>query len=161
MADYGVNATQLSAPQGAGTAPVAPVQQQAVNTSMVPMLASAAGSIGEAISGFIHKQAQDNETQIIGGYNREQGAINSAMADGEITAAEAGARSKALFTKYSVGYAGHMKALNQARTALSGGSELGLAEEAVKSDMEIRKSAKIAAQADGIEFYAVRSCRNE
>lgn len=161
MADYGVNATQLSAPQGAGTAPVAPVQQQAVNTSMVPMLASSAGAIGEAITGFLHKQAQDNETQVVSSYTNAQAQLNDAMASGEITAAEAAGRSKALFTKYAANYAGHMKALNQARTALSGGSELGLAEEAVKTDMEIRKSAKIAAQSDGISFYSGMSKQTE
>lgn len=161
MAEYGVNATQLSAPQGAGTAPVAPVQQQAVNTSMMPMLASSAGAIGEAITGFLHKQAQDNETQVVSGYTNNQAALNEAMASGEITAAEGAARSKALFTKYAASYSGQIKALNQARTALSGGSELGLAEEAVKTDMEIRKSAKIAAQSDGIEFYSGMSKQAE
>lgn len=153
MAEFGSQATQLSAPQGAGSAPLAPVQQQAVNTSVMPMLAAAAPAIGQGIANFIQKQAKDQETAVVSAYTQEQATINAAIADGTLQPAEAAGRSKALFSKYAANFTGSMDALAKARTALSGGSELGVAEDALKTDQELRKSAKLAAQGDGVEFY--------
>jgi len=161
MAEFGLQATQLSAPQGAGSAPLAPVQQQAVNTSSIPMLAAAAPAIGQGIANYMQKQAKDQETAVVQAYTQEQATINSAITDGTLPAAEAAGRSKALFTKYSANFAGNIEALSKARVALSGGSELGVAEDALKTDQELRKSAKLAAQADGIEFYSGMSKQAE
>lgn len=154
MAEFGFQATQLSAPQGAGSAPLAPVQQQAVNTSSMPMLAAAAPAIGQGIANFMQKQAKDQETAVVSAYTQEQATINAAIADGSLPPAEAAGRSKALFTKYTANFAGNIDAISKARTALSGGSELGVAEDALKTEQDLRKSAKLAAQADGIEFYS-------
>jgi len=161
MAEFGSQATQLSAPQGAGSAPLAPVQQQAVNTSSIQMLAAAAPAIGQGIANFMQKQAKDQETAVVSAYTQEQATINAAIADGTLQPAEAAGRSKALFSKYAANFAGNMESLNKARTALSGGSELGTAEDALKTDQELRKSAKLAAQADGVEFYGGMSKQAE
>lgn len=161
MAEFGSQATQLSAPQGAGSAPLAPVQEQAVNTSSIPMLAQAAPAISMGITNFFKKQALDQENQVVSAYAAEQAALNTSMTDGGVSPSEIAARSKALFTKYAANYAPHIEALNKARTALSGGSELGVAEDALKTEQDLRKSAKLAAQADGVEFYSGMSKQAE
>lgn len=154
MAEFGTQATQLSAPQGAGSAPLAPVQEQAVNTSMLPMIAGAAPAIAQGISNLFQAKAREQEQTVVQQYSSEIGAINAAMENGSMTPAEGAARSRSITGKYLTGFSQYGEAINKARANFSSGTQIGIAEEAVKTDAEIRKSAKLAAQADGIEFYA-------
>jgi hypothetical protein len=154
MAEFGTQATQLSAPQGAGSAPLAPVQEQAVNTSMLPMIAGAAPAIAQGISNLFQAKAREQEQTVVQQYSSEIGAINAAMENGSMTPAEGAARSRSITGKYLTGFSQYGEAINKARANFSSGTQIGIAEEAVKTDAEIRKSAKIAAQADGVEFYA-------
>lgn len=153
MAEFGVQATQLSAPQGAGSAPLAPVQQQAVNTSMMPMLASAAPAIGQGIANIFKAKAVETEQAYVNAYTEEITAVNSAMSDNGVPSSEAMARVRAINQKY-LKNSQFAEAIDKQRKFLEGGTELGVAVDAVKTDAELRKSAKLAAQADGVEFYS-------
>ena len=153
MAEFGSQATQLSAPQGAGSAPLAPVQQQAVNTSMLPMLASAAPAIGQGIANIFKAKAVETEQAYVNAYTEEITAVNSAMSDNGVPSSEAMARVRAINQKY-LKNSQFAEAIDKQRKFLEGGTELGVAVDAVKTDADLRKSAKLAAQADGVEFYS-------
>ncbi len=154
MAEFGAQATQLSAPQGAGSAPLAPVQQQAVNTSMLPMLAGAAPAIAQGISNLFQAKAREQEQTVVQQYSNEIDSINSAMENGRMTTAEGAARSRSITSKYLTGFSQYSDAINKTRANFASGTQIGIAEEAVKTDAEIRKSAKLSAQSDGVEFYS-------
>lgn len=153
MAEFGVQATQLSAPQGAGSAPLAPVQQQAVNTSMMPLLASAAPAIGQGIANIFKAKAVETEQAYVNAYTEEITAVNASMTDNGIPSNEAMARVRAINQKY-LKNSQFAEAIDKQRKFLEGGTELGVAVDAVKTDADLRKSAKLAAQADGVEFYS-------
>lgn len=152
MAEFGTQATQLSAPQGAGSAPLAPVQQQAVNTSMTPMLAQAAPAIAQGISNIFAAKAAEAEATYVNSYTAEINAVNNSLRDESISSSEAMARTRSINQKY-LSNSQYADAIDKQRKFLEGGTDLGVAVDAVKTDADLRKSAKLAAQADGVEFY--------
>jgi len=62
--------------------------------------------------------------------------------------------SRALFGEYAAGYAPYIEAISKARTALSGGSELGAIEKSVAAAEEIQKGRISRAQSRGATVYA-------
>lgn len=92
MAEFGAQATQLTAPQGAGSAPLAPVQEQAVNTSMMPLLAGAAHSIGQGISNIMAGRAEAQRDQIQKDHAQGIQKYNDMLEAGEIKLNEYSAR---------------------------------------------------------------------
>lgn len=161
MAEFGAQATQLSAPQGAGGNPTAPVQQQAVNTSPIATLAQGATGIVSGVTNFFAKQAQDQEQAVVKAYSTEMATLNDAIGSGAISPSEASARTRSITNKYLGNFSQYGEALNKARTYFSGGTDIGMAEDAVKTDNEIRKAAKLSAQSDGFEFYSGMSKSTE
>lgn len=153
MADFGVNATQLSAPQGAGANVVAPVEERTVSTSMVGALASVGDIITTGIKSALKANAEQTKEAVVGKYVNEQSDLNRALASGSISPQEASARSRALFTKYSGNYSGYIEDFGKAATALKGFSELGTAEKAVETAADLRKSAITSAQSAGYQFF--------
>ncbi len=153
MADFGVNATQLSAPQGAGAQVIAPVEERVVSTSMVGALAGVGDVITSGIRSMMKANAEQTKEAVVGKYVQEQGALNNALATGSITPQEASARSRALFTKYSTNTPGYIEDFSKAATALKGFSELGTAEKAVETAADLRKSSITAAQSAGYQFF--------
>ena len=153
MAEFGTQATQLSAPQGAGSAPSAAVQVQAVNTDPLATLAQGLPGIAQGVQNFFKKQAQDTEHAFVNAYTEEMNGVNTAVADGSISSNEAMARTRSINQKY-LSHSQFSEAIDKQRKYLTSGTNIGVAEEAVKTDNEIRKSAKLAAQSDGIPFYA-------
>jgi len=153
MADFGVNATQLSAPQGAGANVVAPVEEKAVSTSMISTLASVGDVITTGIKSAIKASAEQTKEAVLSKFVNEQADINKALASGGVSPQEASARSRALFTKYSGNYSQYIEDFGKAATALKGFSELGTAEKAVETAADLRKSSITAAQAAGYQFF--------
>lgn len=153
MADFGVNATQLSAPQGAGANVVAPVEERAVSTSMIGALASVGDVITTGIKSAMKANAEQTKEAVVGKYVNEQGDLNKALASGSISPQEASSRSRALFTKYSGNYSGYIEDFGKAAAALKGYSELGTAEKAVETAADLRKSSITAAQSAGYQFF--------
>lgn len=153
MADFGVNATQLAAPQGAGASVVAPVEEKAVSTSMIGALAGIGDVITTGIKHAIKANAEQTKEAVVGKYVNEQGDLNKALASGSISPQEASSRSRALFTKYSGNYSQYIDDFGKAATALKGFSEMGTAEKAVETTADLRKSAIVSAQSAGYQFF--------
>jgi hypothetical protein len=153
MAEFGVQATQLSAPQGAGAQVIAPAEEKVVNTSMIGTIASVGDLITSGIKDAIKANAKASEGAIISSYSQEIGAINAALASGTMRASEAAARSQAVFSKYATAYPQYQDGLSKSAQAFKGFSEIGSAVDAVKTEQDIRKSAILAAQGAGYVFY--------
>ena len=100
MADFNVS---LSGPQAAGAGVIGPVQKANVGESGA--LLNLAGDMAKIF--FANQQEKeakrkaDFETQVIGDFVREQASLNDAMATGQMTQAQASARARANFSKYS------------------------------------------------------------
>lgn len=154
MADFSPTATQLAAPQGAGSAPVAPVQEQAVNESAISVLASAGNVIGRGIAESL--KAPTGKTPA-DWWLAEQGKLNNLMAQDSSRANEVSVKSRALYQQAvtmasAVGGDKAVTALAHARQQFIAGTELGQAEETVKTAADLRKDEIKAANAAGFDI---------
>jgi hypothetical protein len=155
MAEFGVQATQLSAPQGAGSAPLAPVQTQ--TTGLLEN--GVAQGIGNIVNIFARglndkrkEEAEALKQSVIKGYVQKQQKINDAVRTGGMTPSEAKTRGRALFGEYAAGYSEYIGDIEGAAKALRGNTELGDVEDAVKTQQTFEQAAKNAAQAAGYSF---------
>lgn len=154
MADFSPTATQLAAPQGAGSAPVAPVQEQAVNESAISVLASAGNLIGRGIAEMVKPAAGNTATDW---WIEEQSKLNDLMAKDSSKASEVAVRSRSLYQQAvsmasATGGAKGVTALANARQQFIAGTEMGQAEETVKTAADLRKDEIKAANAAGFDI---------
>lgn len=155
MADFSPTATQLAAPQGAGSAPVAPVQEQAVNESAISVLASAAPTIGRGIAEMVKTESNGKTAADL--WITKQSELNSLMAKEPSKAGEIAVRSRALYQEM-VGLASlqggtkGVTALANARKEFIAGTEMGVMDEAVKTSADLRKDEIKAANAAGFDI---------
>lgn len=154
MADYSGNATQLSAPQGAGTQPLAPVQQQFVDTSIMPVVADVSTFLVKGLQEKRKIEAQQAEDSVVGDYLAKQRSIDNAVERGDLRRDVATTRSRALFTEMMANNPQYVKALNQANTAMRGGGTLGAVEDDVKRMEDIQKTRITNAQSRGVTIYS-------
>lgn len=87
MADFGPNATQLSAPQGAGASVVAPVEERVVNTSMLGTIASAVPAIAQGVGQFIKAGSEDLEKSVLKKYADAENNASQMFKDGGLRSA--------------------------------------------------------------------------
>lgn len=101
MADFNVG---LSQPSAAGTGPVAPVQMHNINTGVDPMI-----GLGVGLATAFVKNAQEEkklrqqqqQQDILRQFTAHQATIASAVESGQMSRAEAAARSRSNFTRFS------------------------------------------------------------
>lgn len=149
MADFSVNATQLSGPQGAGTAPIAPVQGQAVTVDWMGPLSKVGDIFAKGLKNNAKAEADAMRNAVISSYVREQQVLNDGAASGQIRADVVATKSRALYGKYAAGSPQYIEDLFKAKNALSGGSELGAVEDEVKAEADRLKARESAARANG------------
>lgn len=156
MAEFGVNATQLSQAQGAGSGPVAAVQIPVTGDAGI---SSAVSNLGNAFNLFVKDrdaqrkaEADAIKQRVVGEYVKKQEAINQGVRFGTINPVEAKMRSRSLFGSYAAGNSEFIADFEAAAKALRGNTELGDVEEKVKVDQAFEQSAKLAAQAAGYTF---------
>jgi len=149
MAEFGPNATQLAGPQGAGTAPIAPVQEQAVTVDWMKPLSQIGDIFEKGLKGNAKAEAEALKNGVISGYVREQQLLNDGVASGQIRPEVAATKSRANFGKYAAGSPQYIEDLHKAKNALSGGSELGQVEDEAKLQADRQKSREAAARSNG------------
>ena len=160
MADFGINSTQLSEAQGRGTNPLSPVQEQATNTSALPM----AGQVGELISIFA-KGLKDNakeekearEAAIIGEYVANENKYGEAHGTGQWDASRTATASRANFAKFAAAHPGLIDKLKEARVALQGGTQVGEAERIRLAEAKQLEADIGNASSMGYQFFAGQS----
>jgi hypothetical protein len=149
MAEFGVNATQLSGPSGAGSAPIAPVQEQAVTVDWMGPLTKVGDIFAKGLKNNAKLEADALKNGVVGSYVREQQVLNDGFASGQIKADVVATKSRALYGKYAAGSPQYIEDLFKAKNALSGGSDLGAAEDEVKMEADRQKARETSARSHG------------
>lgn len=151
MADFSVNATQLSAPQGAGSQVLSPVQ--------TPQESSNMGLIGGIVDIFARglvdtrkEKAAAQSAAVITDFNQKMDAIASAKASGEITSEKAGLLSRKLYSSALANNATETDALTKSWKAFSGGTAIGEAQSEEDARKKVRADDKAAAKKDGFHL---------
>lgn len=154
MAEFGIQATQLSEPQGRGAVPVRPVETPNIGPS--PILNSLEGIADIFARGLGNKRKEDAErlaNSVIGQYAEEQKTINEGIVSGQLDAARGGAMSRRLYTKYAASYPQYIKEIKEAASGFKDFSEMGEAERVAKDEREARRNNISAAEREGFVFY--------
>lgn len=159
MAEFGVQATNLSPPQGAGSQPVDPVQEKFVDTS--PISSTAVGGIVDIFAKGLQinrkEEAEKAKNAVIGAYVKEETAINNAVATGQLNPAAAASRSRANANKYYAGFPQYINDFESAGKALRGFTEAGEVQEQLQSEAKIRQADIQAASTAGFTFTPTMS----
>lgn len=150
MAEFGIKATELSAPQGAGSAPVSPVRED--TSAGMETLVNAVNIFGKGLGIKQKEDAEAMNNSIVSGYAKKLENINEGLRTGQISASEASSRSRAVTGEYTAGYAHLYKEFKGIRETMIAGSDLGKAEDRVTDERTLRNTLKNDAQKAGFEF---------
>lgn len=138
MADFSINATQLSEPGGAGAQTTAPVQGTIFDGGAGEALSSLFSGLIKGAKDQRKMDLEEHKNYVVSAYSKRQATINEAGASGQLTPAEMGARSRALYNEFAAGYSQFAPDLEKAAAGFRGYTEMGVAEEKVKSDAQMR-----------------------
>lgn len=154
MAEFSTPATQLSAPQGAGSQPIAPVQEAFVDNSIIqnPATNSIVDIFSKGLVNTRKEDAQKLENAIVGQYVREETSINNAVSTGQLSPAAAAARSRANANKYYAGYPQYIESFEKSGKALRGFTEAGDVQDALKTEASMREADIKQASNRGYSF---------
>lgn len=148
MADFSPNATQLTAAQGAGTAPIAPVQEQVIQTDF-SAVRGLVDMFSENMKAKRKEEAEQLKNNVLTAYANEQKKINQGIASGEMDPRRAATKSKEVYGTFLAGYSQYTKELNELRNAFASGTELGDVEDTAKAEAKIQADRITLAQAHG------------
>ena len=155
MADFSISETQLSAPQGAGSAAVQAVQTPApVTEGFMQTVSSAVDMFSKGLVASRKQEAERTQQTVVNGYIKEVATLNDALASGQMSPAQAKMRSRSVFNKYAAGYGEYIQEFEKAAKAFSGQTELGEAEDVIATEKKRREQRITQAQADGIPFLS-------
>ena len=144
MADFSVSSTQLSAPQGAGANVIGAVQQAPPDTSgfmSSPLVASVVDVFAKGLVQTRKEEADKFKNTIVNGYIREETTLNDAVASGQMSPAEAAARSRANFNRNAATHGQFIDEFEKAGKALRGFTEKGESEKAVELEAKRREAS--------------------
>lgn len=136
MADFTQNAT-LSAPQGAGSTPISPIQK----VDNTKALTSGFSNIFESIGGYqkaetdrLKQEAAARKETVIRSYVRDENVFAQMLESGQISAAQAASRSRANFRTYSSNFGEYIEDLEKASRALKGNTEMSEAQKELEAE---------------------------
>lgn len=153
MADFSVQATGLSAPQAAGSAPVAPTDvMRPIDGGKGQFIGTVSDLLVRGLKTYQADAAEQRKQGVVQGYIQREVAINQAIASGQMTPQEAAARSRANFNQYAAGYGEYIQEFEKAGKALRGFTESGEVESQLKAEREIRDRDIKQAQERGFVF---------
>lgn len=149
MAEFGIRATQLSAPQGAGANPVQGVSTPAFNSLAVSIPQGITQILGEGVKAVF--QQADPSQEILKKFTRESNAVAEGYKQGVISAAEAIDRKQALFREYSSEFPELIKPLQE----IGGwtGKYSGFEDAEAKLKLEAENKQKFYNRASQAGFY--------
>ena len=154
MAEFGIQATQLSAPTGAGSSVIQPVEAtKPIGSGVLDMITTVADVFSKNMQATRKLEADKRQNTIVQGYIKSETVINDALASGQMTPAQASARSRSNFNQYAAGYGEYIGEFEKAGKALKGFTEMGEAEEELKTEKARRESNKTLAINRGYSFY--------
>lgn len=153
MADFGIQATKLSDPQGQGTSPVAPVQQQAATTSMMPIFSQIGDIFAKGLSDTRKEEAEQRKAAVINEYVNNEKTYSDALTTGQWSSSQTTTASRANFMKMLQSYPQYVQELTQARASVYGGTEISEAQRQVDFQNKIKEQETLDAAKVGYHFY--------
>lgn len=154
MANFGIEATQLSAPTGAGSSVIQPVEStKPIGSNILDAIGTVVDVLSKNSADKRKEEALKRQNTIVQGYIQNETKINDALANGGLRPAEAAARSRANFNQYAAGYGEYIGEFEKAGKALRGFTEMGEAEDEIKAEKTRRESNKTLAINRGFSFY--------
>jgi hypothetical protein len=150
MVDFGVQATQLSAPQGAGAAVVAPVTTMdgRPNTILQPLI-EVGNIFAKGLANRRQEEAQAARNAILSEYSQKISALNTGLSTGQITADRAHAERMIIHNRYLANHPELRQDIDGLRQSFSAGTNVGEAEKAVETARNERRAQIQAAVAAG------------
>jgi len=157
MAEFGTQATSLSAPQGAGANVVNPVNIAPTESRDIPGVGmNVVSSIVDVFNkGMIESRKQEAEKRkntIVQSYIRQETTLNDAVESGQMTPSQAAARSRANFNQYAAGYGEFIEDFEKAGKALRGFTAKGDSERKVETEEKRREADITQARERGFTF---------
>lgn len=153
MADFGVNSTTLSAPQGQGTEPVAVVQERVSNLGMSPIFGELGSIFVKGLEQNTKDEAAKRKAAIIGEYINNEKVYTDAMSTGQWNSSQVSVASRANYNKMLAAYPEYVQDLTQARSAVYGGTETGEAQKKEEAEQKLKESNIQSASNLGYVFY--------
>lgn len=149
MAEYGINATQLSAPQGAGATPVAPVRVDGA----IPKVLSWAGNIfAKGLENHAKEMAEERKNTIVGEYVKQEAMFNDAVMSGQMKPDVAASRSRYNFNSFAASHPEYIEDFKKAADALRGHTEKGETERKLDDERKVRQAEIEQASRQGFIF---------
>lgn len=136
MAEFGVQATELSASQGAGSAPLAPVERREVNTVPMNLIEGIGNIFAKGLQQNAKDEAAKRENTVLKEYSSKVAKINDALSRGALKPAEAATRIRAIDNEYAAGYPEYIEPLTKQANFFRGKTEIGEAEDTVKREAQ-------------------------
>lgn len=148
MAEFGVQATELSAPSGAGANVVAPATAGPLDNGVGNLLGGILNIFEKGLENEAKSKAKAAERAVVDQYAKRLGSLVDASTTGGMKPSEVSARKRALHAEFTAGYSQYVDEFEKIRKSFEGGTELGEIEQEQKNAMEIQKSLESqAAQA--------------
>ena len=154
MADFSVNATQLSAPQGQGSEPVAAAIERPTDTGVLPLFKEIGSIFVKGLEQNQKDEAAARKNAIIGEYINNEKVYTDALTTGQWGASQVATASRANFTKMLSSYPQYGEDLLKARNQVYVGTEQGEAEKQIEQDRKIREKDISDASSMGYTFYS-------
>lgn len=150
MADFNVN---LSGPQGAGAAVVAPVQEQVVKDNSVDLLGGIVDIFAKGLAADSKAKALQRKNAIIGEYVKNEQVYADALTTGQWGSSQVGIASRANYNKMLASYPEFITELSEAKKAIYDGTETGEAQKKVDAEVKQRNDDIARASSAGYTFY--------
>ena len=127
MAEFGIQATDLSAPQGAGASPVAPVTAGILDNGVGENIGNIMSIFQKGLEHDAKAKKEEMKNRVLGEYAREMGAISDAASSGALKPDAVARRSRAIHDKYVSSFAEYYNEFKGLRSTFMEGTESGVA----------------------------------
>ena len=129
MAEFGINATQLSAPQGAG----ANVVQAAAPVDYSGAIRGIGNIFLKGIEQNREQKAKEAEAAVVGSFSKEMGALNEALISGQLKPDVHAMRARALTNQYLAGNSQYSDQLQKVYRGFQSATDLGVSQDVEKT----------------------------
>jgi hypothetical protein len=153
MAEFGVQATELSAPQGAGARVIEPVRQAPTVDGMSSIFTGIAKSAVEMLSDYGKSSAKGVKDTVLNQFGEQLSKINQGIVTGEHSPDRGAAMARAISSKFKGSYGAFAKDLDEVYKSFLGTSEFDDAEEQRKVMRDQRKADIAGASSRGAVFF--------
>ena len=149
MADFSVNATQLSAPSGAGTAPVGPAKGGLFDNGVGDLIGRTLSIFEKGLELDKKDKAKQTEDAVLNNYSARLAGISSALEQGSIKPSEANVRQRAITNEFLAAHGSLAPKFSQVLDSFNG-TTLGTARDEEREARASFNKQLDAARNDGI-----------